>query len=92
MSEAQVTGSQSQNSQKNNPLHGVTLKQVVTELEAEYGWQELASRIDIRCFKSDPSIKSSLKFLRQTPWAREKVEGLWIRLQESKKIWVSPVE
>ncbi|WP_290701834.1 VF530 family protein [Amphritea sp.] len=92
MSEAQGTGSQQQSAQKNNPLHGVTLKQVVTELEAEYGWQELASRIDIRCFKSDPSIKSSLKFLRQTPWAREKVEGLWIRLQESKKIWGSPVE
>ncbi|MBQ0782968.1 MAG: DUF2132 domain-containing protein [Amphritea sp.] len=92
MSEAQASDAQQQSAQKNNPLHGVTLKQVVTELEAEYGWQELASRIDIRCFKSDPSIKSSLKFLRQTPWAREKVEGLWIRLQESKKIWESPVE
>lgn len=89
MSESSTTGSE-QNVQKNNPLHGITLKQVVTELEAEYGWQELATHIDIRCFKSDPSIKSSLKFLRQTPWAREKVEGLWIRLQESKKVWRSP--
>lgn len=68
--------------QKNNPLHGVTLQQIVTDLEAEYGWQELGERINIRCFKSDPSIKSSLKFLRKTPWAREKVEQLWIRLKK----------
>lgn len=88
MSEAQTTTSKQQGVQKNNPLHGVTLKQVVTELEAEYGWQELGSRIDINCFKSDPSLKSSLKFLRQTPWAREKVEALWIKLQERKQVWV----
>ena len=87
MSESQEAGSQQPSKQKNNPLHGITLKQVVTELEAEYGWQELGLRIDIRCFKSDPSIKSSLKFLRQTPWAREKVEAQWVKLQERKQVW-----
>lgn len=76
--------------QKNNPLHGITLQQIVTDLEAEYGWQELGQRINIRCFQSDPSIKSSLKFLRKTPWAREKVEQLWILLQERKTIWKTP--
>jgi len=76
--------------QKNNPLHGVTLQQVVTDLEAEYGWEELGRRINIRCFQSDPSIKSSLKFLRKTPWAREKVEQLWILMQERKTIWQRP--
>ena len=64
--------------QPNNPLHGVTLEQVVTELYDHYGWQHLGVMIDIRCFNADPSIKSSLKFLRKTPWAREKVEGLWL--------------
>ncbi len=76
--------------QKNNPLHGVTLQQIVTDLEAEYGWEELGRRINIRCFQSDPSIKSSLKFLRKTPWAREKVEQLWILMQERKTIWQRP--
>lgn len=76
--------------QKNNPLHGITLQQIVADLEAEYGWQELGQRINIRCFQSDPSIKSSLKFLRKTPWAREKVEQLWILLQERKTIWKTP--
>lgn len=76
--------------QKNNPLHGITLQQIVTDLEAEYGWQELGQRINIRCFQSDPSIKSSLKFLRKTPWAREKVEQLWILLQERKTVWKTP--
>ncbi|SEQ98693.1 Uncharacterized conserved protein [Amphritea atlantica] len=76
--------------QKNNPLHGITLQQIVTDLEAEYGWQELGQRINIRCFQSDPSIKSSLKFLRKTPWAREKVEQLWIQLQTRKTIWTRP--
>ena len=60
-------------------LHGVTLKTNVTELEAEYGWEELGRRIDIRCFTHDPSIASSLKFLRRTPWARDKVEELYLR-------------
>lgn len=61
-----------------DPLHGVTLKTVVTELVAQYGWQELGERIAIKCFTTDPSITSSLKFLRKTPWAREKVEKLFI--------------
>lgn len=65
--------------QPNNPLHGITLKQVVTELEAQYGWNELARLIPIRCFESNPSIKSSLSFLRKTEWARTKVEALYIR-------------
>jgi uncharacterized protein (DUF2132 family) len=64
--------------QPNNPLHGITLETLVTRLVEYYGWRELASRIDINCFKSDPSIKSSLKFLRKTPWARAKVEELYL--------------
>lgn len=67
--------------QVNNPLHGVTLEKVVTELAARYGWEELAIRIDINCFKSDPSVKSSLKFLRKTPWARAKVEALFMEMR-----------
>lgn len=63
--------------QRNNPLHGITLETMVTELVARYGWDELAERIPIRCFSSDPSIASSLKFLRKTPWARDKVERLY---------------
>jgi uncharacterized protein (DUF2132 family) len=65
--------------QKNNPLHGIKLANIVEELEAEYGWPELANRININCFKKDPSVKSSLKFLRKTPWARTKVEQLYMR-------------
>ncbi|MBZ9612868.1 VF530 family DNA-binding protein [Rheinheimera maricola] len=65
-------------SQVNNPLHGVTLEQIVTALVDHYGWPELAKRIDINCFKVNPSVKSSLKFLRRTPWAREKTEALFI--------------
>lgn len=64
--------------QPNNPLHGLTLEKIVTRLVEHYGWEELANRIDINCFKSDPSIKSSLKFLRKTQWARDKVESLYI--------------
>jgi len=64
--------------QANNPLHGITLEQVVTRLVEHYGWGELGKRIDIRCFNNDPSVKSSLKFLRRTPWARKKVEALYI--------------
>ncbi|MCM2330258.1 Uncharacterized conserved protein [Geopseudomonas sagittaria] len=67
-----------------NPLHGVTLEALLTELVAHYGWDGLAQRIDIRCFKSDPSIKSSLTFLRKTPWAREKVEALYVRLRQGR--------
>ena len=65
-------------SQPNNPLHGVTLEQIVTALVAHFGWPALAQQIDINCFKVDPSVKSSLKFLRKTPWARQKVEELYV--------------
>ena len=64
--------------QVNNPLHGVKLEKVVTDLVEHYGWEELSIRININCFKSDPSVKSSLKFLRKTPWARDKVEALFL--------------
>ena len=67
------------NGNPRDPLHGVTLEQILTRLESHYGWDGLAQRIDINCFKSEPSIKSSLKFLRKTPWAREKVEQLYVR-------------
>ena len=66
--------------QPNNPLHGVKLADILEHLVAEYGWEELGSRINIRCFTHNPSIKSSLTFLRKTPWAREKVEGLYLKL------------
>ncbi|MET3130397.1 uncharacterized protein (DUF2132 family) [Oxalobacteraceae bacterium GrIS 1.11] len=62
-------------------LHGVTLEAIVTRLQQHYGWAELGKRIDINCFVSDPSIKSSLKFLRKTPWARAKVEELYLVTQ-----------
>jgi len=65
--------------QKNNPLHGLTLEAIVTALVDKFGWEELSLRININCFKNEPSIKSSLKFLRRTPWARAKVEELYIR-------------
>ncbi len=64
--------------QPNSPMHGITLETVVTRLQTHYGWEGLASRVDINCFKSDPSIKSSLKFLRRTQWARDKVEELYL--------------
>ncbi|RRS31241.1 MAG: transporter [Epsilonproteobacteria bacterium (ex Lamellibrachia satsuma)] len=66
------------NEHKNNPLHGINLKQIVKELVDQYGWDELGRRINIRCFNYDPSINSCLKFLRKTPWARTKVENLYI--------------
>jgi len=62
----------------NDPLHGKTLQMIVTHLVEMYGWEELAKRIPINCFKSNPSINSTLKFLRKTPWARKKVEDLYI--------------
>lgn len=62
---------------RNDPMHGVTLKMIVTRLQESYGWEELGRRININCFTSNPSISSSLKFLRKTPWAREKVEALY---------------
>ncbi len=64
--------------QQNNPLHGKTLEAIIVYLVSYYGWEELGDRIRINCFRKDPSIKSSLKFLRRTPWAREKVEKLYI--------------
>ncbi len=64
--------------QINNPLHGVTLEQIVESLVDLYGWIELGQRVDINCFRNDPSVKSSLKFLRKTPWARKKVEDLYL--------------
>jgi uncharacterized protein (DUF2132 family) len=69
-----------------DPLHGVTLEAIVRALEAHFGWAELAVRIPVRCFTHDPSINSSLKFLRKTPWAREKVEGLYLfMLREQRR-------
>jgi uncharacterized protein (DUF2132 family) len=65
--------------QPNNPLHGVTLAVILEFLVEKYGWEELSMRININCFKSNPSIKSSLTFLRKTPWAREKVEKLYLK-------------
>lgn len=72
--------------QKHNPLHGKTLEAIVTELAAAYGWEGLAQRIPVRCFSHEPSVGSSLKFLRKTPWAREKVEGLYLfMLRDTKR-------
>ena len=72
--------------QRNNPLHGLTLEAIVTALVAHYGWPGLGERIPLRCFTSDPSVPSSLKFLRKTPWAREKVEGLYLfMLREQRR-------
>ncbi len=65
--------------QTQDPLHGVTLEMIVTQLVEKFGWEELGERINIKCFISNPSIKSSLKFLRKTPWARQKVENLYLR-------------
>ncbi|AVR89502.1 VF530 family DNA-binding protein [Thauera aromatica] len=64
--------------QPNNPLHGLTLERILTELVARFGWAELGRRIDIRCFNHEPSLPSSLKFLRRTQWAREQVEALYL--------------
>lgn len=68
-----------------DPLHGVTLENLLTQLVEHYGWAELGQRIDIRCFNFDPSIKSSLQFLRKTPWARTKVEALFVATDFSTK-------
>lgn len=68
--------------QANNPLHGISLEQIVNTLVEHYGWDELGRRINIRCFNQDPSVQSSLKFLRKTPWARKKVETLYIGLKK----------
>ncbi|QNP47142.1 DUF2132 domain-containing protein [Diaphorobacter aerolatus] len=72
--------------QARNPLHGITLERMVTELADFFGWAELGERIPVRCFTHDPSVSSSLKFLRKTPWAREKVEGLYLfMLREQRR-------
>ncbi len=71
--------------QPNNPLHGISLERIVNTLVEHYGWEQLGNRIKIRCFISDPSLKSSLTFLRKTPWARKKVEDLYIATQKS--VW-----
>ncbi|HET6718851.1 MAG TPA: VF530 family protein [Rhodocyclaceae bacterium] len=71
--------------QAKNPLHGLTLEAILKELVAAYGWEELGRQIDIRCFTQDPSIASSLKFLRRTPWAREKVESLYLYMRRKAK-------
>ncbi len=70
--------------QPNNPLHGITLEALMIYLVSFYGWEELSEQIPINCFRKDPSIKSSLKFLRRTPWAREKVEKLYVETVEKK--------
>ena len=71
--------------QANNPLHGVTLEMILQQLVAHYGWEALGRKIDIRCFNHEPSIASSLKFLRRTPWARERVESLYLYMLRSAK-------
>ena len=71
--------------QINNPLHGVTLETIVNYLVDQLGWDELAYRIDTRCFKNEPSVKSSLKFLRKTPWARKKVEDLYLSTMDIER-------
>ncbi|MBG7607661.1 MAG: DUF2132 domain-containing protein [Verrucomicrobia bacterium] len=73
------------NSHPKDPLHGYTLEIIIVRLVEEYGWDELADRIRIRCFASDPSVKSTLKFLRKTPWARNKVEKLFIETLERQE-------
>ena len=70
--------------QANNPLHGITLENIVLQLVEEYGWEELGSKINIDCFNNNPGVKSSLKFLRKTPWARLKVENLYLKTTASK--------
>ncbi|WP_298899994.1 VF530 family protein [uncultured Psychroserpens sp.] len=71
--------------QKNNPLHGIKLEQIVTELQAHYGWEYMGCQVNIRCFTHDPSLKSSLKFLRRTPWARTKVEQMYLSMLKNKQ-------
>ncbi|CAN5581083.1 hypothetical protein BH11BAC1_BH11BAC1_23590 [soil metagenome] len=68
-----------ESTQPNNPLHGITLEQMLNDLVANYGWEQMSAQVDIRCFKFDPSIKSSLAFLRKTPWARTQVEKMYLQ-------------
>ncbi len=84
--DAMTTPPPSPPQQPRNPLHGVTLERMVTDLAAYFGWRELGERIPVRCFTHDPSVSSSLKFLRRTPWARDKVEGLYLfMLREQRR-------
>ena len=77
--------------QPRNPLHGLTLEAILTALVAHYGWPGLAERIPVRCFSHEPSLQSSLKFLRKTPWARDKVEGLYLfMLREMRRAQGGP--
>lgn len=78
--------------QKNNPLHGITLEKILETLVAHYGWFELGRAIKIQCFRNNPSIKSSLTFLRKTPWARKKVEDLYINLIDGSPLPKNPTE
>ena len=71
--------------QPRNPLHGLTLEAIVTALAAHYGWAGLAERMPVRCFSHEPSVASSLKFLRKTPWARDKVEGLYLFMLRERR-------
>lgn len=66
-------------------MHGMTLEMIIIQLEQQFGWEEMGRRIKIKCFTDDPSVSSSLKFLRRTPWARQKVEALYIRSQRPNK-------
>ena len=80
-----VTETPPQQSQQNDPLHGKTLEAILNELVEFYGWEKMGEMIRIKCFNIDPSISSSLKFLRKTPWAREKVEQLYVRMLKRRK-------
>jgi uncharacterized protein (DUF2132 family) len=73
---------------KQDPLHGITLEKIVIQLEEKYGWEQLGQKINIKCFTTNPSISSSLKFLRRTPWARKKVEALYLKTNWTKtSVW-----
>lgn len=78
--------------QPNNPLHGITLEAIVTSLQEQYGWDGLAGKINVNCFKNDPSVKSSLKFLRKTPWARSQVEDLYVSSRTPASPWDKAAE
>ncbi|MCL8006856.1 VF530 family DNA-binding protein [Gelidibacter japonicus] len=71
--------------QPNNPLHGIKLEQIINDLVAHYGWEYMGTVIKIKCFNDDPSVKSSLKFLRRTPWARAKVERMYLNMLANKR-------
>ena len=73
-------------SQTNNPLHGIKLEEIINDLVAHYGWEYMGYNIKIKCFTNNPSVKSSLKFLRRTPWARTKVETMYLRMLKNKKV------